>query len=125
MLQRRHLLQLGAAAIALTNKRSLFVYTCIQPGLPKPEFWFGDQVCLEWQCDDELDLENFGKPLQDYGVVIGLFFSGGSRRYAPGWNYFVSWRWVNGEAVENSDWDSAVHESELKLSDRSLAPRCH
>ena len=90
MLQRRHLLQLGAAAITLKTKRSLSVYTCIQPGLPKPEFWFGDQVCLEWQCDDKLDLENFGKPLQDYGVVIGLFFSGGSRRYAPGWNYSSS-----------------------------------
>lgn len=82
---------------------------------PSPKFWFGDQVCLEWICDDELDPDNFGRSLQDYGVVIGLFFSSGSSYHLPGWNYFVSWRCVNGEAVDNSDWDDTAHESHLQL----------
>lgn len=125
MLQRRHLLHLGLGAIAFrsssrrSNLSTVCRQVCLQDKLPAPKFWFGDQVCFEWECDDECDRENFGKTLRDYGVVIGLFFSGGSRQYMPGWNYFVSWRWVNGEAVENSDWDSAVHESDL------IPQRCH
>ncbi len=125
MLQRRHFLQLGAGAITLRTKRSLWIESDSLSDSPSPKFWFGDWVCHEWVCDDELDPDNFGKTLRDYGVVIGLFFSSGSSRYRPGWNYFVSWRWIGGEAVENSNWDDANHESGLKRSNPPVAPRCH
>lgn len=124
MLQRRHFLQLSSAAIAFKSSESLWVKSDPLSDSPTPKFWFGDWVCHESVCDDELDPDNFGKTLRDYGVVIGLFFSSGSSRHLPGWNYWVSWRWVNGEAVDNSDWDDAAHESNLKRSD-SLTPKCH
>lgn len=125
MLQRRRFLQLSSTAIACKPGRSLWVRNDLLGDSPTPKFWFGDWICHEIVCDDELDPENFGRSLRDYGVVIGLFFSSGSSRYQPGWNYFVSWRWVNGEAVENSDWDDAAHESNLKRSNPTIAPRCH
>lgn len=124
MLHRRQFLQLAPGAISFSPKSPTCLQKCLQGCRQFPKFWFGDYVYEEQICDDDLDPDNFGKPLRDYGVITGLFFSGGSRHYAPGWNYFVSWRWVGGEATNNSDWDSAVHESELKLSDRSLPKRC-
>jgi len=125
MLHRRQFLQLAPGAIAFCSGESPLAKSDSFGESPTPKFWFGDSVYQEQICDDDLDLTNFGKPSRDYGIVLGLFFSGGSGRYAPGWNYFVSWRWVGGEAVENTNWDSVIHESELKISDRSLAPRCH
>lgn len=115
MLQRRRFLYLSLILCKIAKGSPISVDRCIPPGLQPPKFWFGDQVCYESVCDDQRDPENFGKPLRDYGVVIGLFFSSGSSYHLPGWNYFVSWRWVGGEATNNSDWDDAAHESNLKL----------
>ena len=125
MLQRRHFLQLTSGAIAFSSKQPSRIQNRIPGCRQSPKFWFGDYICQEWVCDDELDPDRFGKTLCDYGVVIGLIYSSGSRSLQPGWNYFISWKWVNGEAVHNSDWDDATHESELKLSNFSLPPTCH
>lgn len=125
MLHRRHFLQLAPGAIAFCSGESLLAESDSFGESPPPKFWFGDYIYEEQICDDDLDPDNFGKPLRDYGVIIGLFFSGGSGQYMPGWNYFISWRWVNGEAVNRNDWDSVTHESELKMSDFSIPKRCH
>lgn len=124
MLHRRQFLQLSSGVIAFRRGESLLRKSNSLGDSPQPKFWFGDYIYREEICDDELDLDNFGKPRRDYGVIIGLFLSSGSSYHLPGWNYFVSWRWVNGEAVDNSDWDDTTHESDLKLSDRLIAPRC-
>lgn len=125
MLDRRQFLQLTSGAIAFRGGGSLFPKSNSLGDSPPPKFWFGDYVCQEKICDDELDPDRFGKPLRDYGVIIGLFFSSGSKYRLPGWNYFISWSWVDGEAINNSDWDSVTHESDLKLSNRLIASRCH
>jgi hypothetical protein len=125
MLQRRRLLQLGTAAIALRAKRSLFVDTCIQPGLQKPKFWFGDWIYEIHTCDDDLDPSNLGRVYRDYGIVQGLFFYP-DEADQPGWSYLVYWKFLDGQPAP-SGYTDELPESFLNFSTpgASGAPRCH
>lgn len=125
MLQRRHFLQLTSGAIAFRPRPLTGLQNCIPGCRQAPKFWFGDYIYREEICDDKLDPDKFGKPLRDYGLVIGLFFSSGSSYHLPGWNYFISWSWVDGEAINDSDWDDVTHESDLELSNFLIPPTCH
>ncbi|MBD2384972.1 hypothetical protein [Cylindrospermum sp. FACHB-282] len=53
----------------------------------RPKFkiqnWHGQQVCVEWECDDDLDPTNFGKTLRDYGVIVGMVYQ--QPEYGDGW----------------------------------------
>jgi hypothetical protein len=124
MLQRRQFMQFGLGAIAPKPKRLSLYTDCRQVCIQPPKFWFGDCVSQERVCDDDLDLENFGKAYCDYGVILGMFYTPGDSYYLAGWNYFVHWTWADGKAITSHDLDDIAHETDLKRSDLTQPLGC-
>lgn len=73
--------------------------------MPQPKFWFGQQVCMKWECDDELD-ERYGRTFYDYGVVVGMV-------YDDAWTYYVSWQHL--ESDKHLPLPEMAFEDELTL----------
>lgn len=61
--------------------------------LPQPKFRIGQYVFTEYLCDDELDLQRFGKLIRSYGWIVGLSYDD-QETETPGWIYnvhHISW----------------------------------
>ncbi|MBD2385252.1 hypothetical protein [Cylindrospermum sp. FACHB-282] len=82
--------------------------------MPQPKFWFGQQVCFEWECDDDLDITNCGKSFRDYGVVVGMTYQ--QPGCDDGWVYWVKWEKLGADTVAKLPFTEAAHEDELQLA---------
>jgi hypothetical protein len=86
----------------------------IPPTMPQPKFWFGQQVCVEYECDDELDPVNLGKTFRDYGVVVGMVYQ--QPEYGDGWAYWVKWGKLSLDSWTEMPYTDAAREDELQLA---------
>ena len=80
-------------------------------GAPKPKFKVGDRVRAEWECDDRLNEEFYGKPIRVDGYVTGAVCSEFNQK--PEWVYSV--------LVEKSNYGDRPHQAiEFGESDLNL-----
>ena len=92
------------------------------PGATKPKFKTGDSVRIQWQCDDRLNKELYGKPIRVDGYITGAIWS--DPYGEPGWIYLV--------LVEESTYDDeplqaiefGENDLNLRRSARTGANRC-
>jgi hypothetical protein len=72
--------------------------------VPPPRFNVGDRVRLTWVCDDEYDLEGFGKTLHEDGIVGGLVWNSPNSLPRDTWFYFIQYDDLGGwQLWEQSD----------------------
>lgn len=76
--------------------------------VPRPKFWFGQQVCWEWTSNDDLD-PNYGKTYRDLGQVVGMVWQPPHYKDV-GWVYWVKWVEVASPTVSLPFVDEAPEE---------------
>ncbi len=108
MISRRKLLALPIALIASCNRSE---NTLRLPGLPRPKFWLGQQVCHQWKSDDIYD-PKCGTTYRDYGFVVGMVFEPPDYRDG-GWVYWVKWINLESPASVALPFVDSVREKQL------------
>ena len=58
------------------------------PGATAPKFKVGDRVKIEWECDDRINTELYGKPVNVIGFVTGASYTA-PHWYQPEWVYSI------------------------------------